>query len=206
MHPSDRETMVVDLSNAHVLGPAARLRTIAVGQPHPRWQPGLPEGTLYTYSEARHEIVLNVAAPRPSENIERGKCALALYTDFPAMQGIVLLHRISAFPWQQCQYHSRLEPEEAWIEPELPQKGQAPLFHVFLTDARDGRIVQMRVFSPGHDFARALHQAIRTERRLPWNPAAYRREGDRLDDPRLPHQVCVTRSLHKAQVRWEGRA
>jgi hypothetical protein len=206
MHPPDREMMVVDLSNAHLLGPHAQLRTMAVGQPHPRLRPGTPEGTSYTYSEARHEILFNFAAPGPFENIECGKGALALYTDFPAQQGIVLLHRLGTMPWQQTVYHSRLEPDEAWIEPELPATGQAPLFHAFLCDARDGQIVQMRVFSPGHDFARALHQAIRTQRRLPWDPVAYRREGDRLDDPRLPHQVCVTRSLHKAQVRWEGRA
>jgi hypothetical protein len=65
---------------------------------------------------------------------------------------------------------------------------------------------EMRVVSPSHDFGRALHQALRTQRRLPFDRAAYVRECDGLDDPAKPMQVCVARSLHKAQVRWEGRA
>jgi hypothetical protein len=109
-------------------------------------------------------------------------------------------------PWMMRACHSRLQPDEWWFEPELPEKGRAPLFRIFLTDARDHTVCDMRVAAPGHDFRRSLPQAPRVHRQLPWHEGAYLAECQGLDDPSKPSQLCIQRVLNRAQVRWEGRA
>jgi hypothetical protein len=99
-----------------------------------------------------------------------------------------------------------LQPDEWWFEPELPEKGTGVMFHIHLVDARTAITRELRVAVAGHDFSRALVQALRTQRRLPYHHGAYMAEFDRRDDPSTPSQVCIQRVLHKAQVHWESRA
>jgi hypothetical protein len=181
---------------------------VAVGQPHPLLKPGTPPGTVYCYSCGYHHVVISYPGVRPDERdaFEWDKRALALYTDFPTGQAVTLLHRIGGLPWMMAQYHSRLQPDSEWVAPEIPEKGLAPIITAYLVDARDRVVQAMRQFAPGHDFSRALLHALRVQRQMPWNPAAYRMEVARLDDPAKPSQVCIQRVLNRAQVRWEGRA
>lgn len=196
---------------------ADNLHRFSVGERYHPDRDSWPEVTQYNWRGVAgggiHEVIAFFRRPTPKEVAawKSGPSEWALYTEDDQ---IILLFRFRTrklergVGWCDAPYTIHRVPAAEQIPPELPEPPATPddpelraAIHAILVDAADGRIVAQRLVSVSPEFTVALHQAIRDQAAMPWDPAGYDR---RLRAIMSRHQ---TEDLVKlAQVRSPGGA
>jgi len=144
-----------------------------------------PNGTMYSYHQDQHQLLLLFENIRPTEQlaVERGQTRFALYIEGDV---IFLLARFDLPPdvgrgiaWNDAPYSWHLVPLEGRTLPPGPEtipEGLGALISIFLIEASTGIISTMRMVNLSHDFTKRLHQAIHEQAAKPFDPIRYMRQ------------------------------
>jgi hypothetical protein len=163
-----------------------------------RWD----EGTDFNYRSNVLELRMFFSRLTHSDIrvIRNGSCTFAF-----TMIGDILFFLFDfgkACPWSDNNYSIHLVPEnERTIPPDLAP-GERALITIILVSAEDGIIRALRQISLGHDFSKALYEAIRQQSQRPFSPAqhdsaladAYRRYPTTQALLRQARATCIVES------------
>ncbi len=151
---------------------------LKVGEPynparptHPR--PAYPDALQYNWRSGVHELVIfqSRLTTREITGIRSGPLDLALVL---SGQAIFLCFRFpGALDWSDAVYSYHLVPPDQQQVPPVLTPTQGILLPIILVEATDGIVRAIRVVTLPHDFAAALHDAIRAQASALWDAAAY---------------------------------
>jgi hypothetical protein len=141
------------------------------------------EGTMYTYHQDLHQVLIFFSHIQPFEQqaVERGVTHFALFVEGDV---IMLLFKMDGpkgrgVDWHDAPYSWHLVPEEARTLPTPPEdipQGDGAAVSIFLIDAATGVIRALRVMALGHEFTRQLFRAIREQAARPFDHLSYMRQ------------------------------
>jgi hypothetical protein len=180
------------------------MTTLSVGSQYIRGRRGWPQCAQYNCRAGGHEIVLFLDSPsRPEVDAARsGEWEFALLVAPPVL---VLCYRAGGgIPWSDAPYSIHLVPEAEREPPHtdgLSAESRA-LLRIILVDAKSGLVQAIRAVSLSPEFTRALHEAITTQLRAPWDERAYDAALARLYEAHPSSEAMVA----SAQVRTVGGA
>jgi len=103
--------------------------------------------------------------------IRDGRCTLA----FAVIDDLIwfLFEFGPACPWSDNSYSIHLVPEQERTIPPILQPGERATFYIILVHAETGIIAALRAISLGHDFSKALYDAIRDQANKPFSPTKH---------------------------------
>ncbi len=155
----------------HTPSSLPRVSVYRVGEPFRRGHESWPQGAQFTYSPGGLELTLFHRHIRDHEvtDILRGQAEFALIVDLPV---IVLAYRFGdSISWSDLPYSWHLQPV-AWRV--IPSPHHSPetrvLLWISLVGADDGIIHAQRGMTLSPAFTLALHQAIRAQAMMSFNP------------------------------------
>lgn len=152
-----------------------------VGQPYVPGRTQWHENIEYRFRKSLHQLRLFCARLTEAEiaAVGEGPASFALVA---CEDQILFLFRFApAFEWSDAPFSWwRMRPDARTMPPALAPGLSVPL-EVILIGADTGLVAALRVFWLSSAFSGALHNAIRNQARLPYDPAAY---DARLDDIR----------------------
>jgi hypothetical protein len=132
-----------------------------------RW----PEGAQLTYSAGGLELTLFHRQIRQDivTDVRRGPAEFALIVDLPV---IILAYRFGeSIPWNDVPYSWHLQPVEWRVVPSLNQSSEARvLLWISLIGGDDGIIHAQRGMTLSPAFTVALHQAVRAQSMMDFDP------------------------------------
>lgn len=137
-----------------------------------RWQ----EGTDFNYRANSLELRMFFSNLTHSDirAMRGGRCTFA----FAVIEGIIffLFEFGRACPLSDNSYSIHLVPETERTLPPVLAAGEMPLLYIVLVRAETGIIEALRVISLGHNFSKALFDAIREQAARPFNHAEHDRK------------------------------
>ena len=143
-----------------------------VGEPFRSGRSAWPEGAQFNYNVAGHELTLFYSNIRDDmiDEVRRGQAEFAMIVEHPV---IVLAYRFgNSIPWGDAPYSWHLQPASWRVVPPLGHSPEArALLWVSLVGADDGIIRAQRGLTLSPGFSRTLHDAIRTQAMMTFDPA-----------------------------------
>jgi hypothetical protein len=142
-----------------------------VGEPFQSGQGLWPEGSQLTLSAGGLELTLfhHDVCDDVVSDVQRGEAELALIVELPL---VVLAYRFGdSIPWVDVPYSWHLQPASWRVVPSVDYSPEArALLWVTLVGAADGVIHAQRGLTLAPGFTRSLHQAIRAQALMPFDP------------------------------------
>jgi hypothetical protein len=130
-----------------------------------------PEGGQFTYSPGGLELTLFLSDIREDvvNEVRRGEVELALIVELPI---IVLTYRFGqSVPWNDVPYSWHMQPVSWRVVPSVERSLEArALLWISLVGAEDGIIHAQRGVTLSPSFTRLLHEAIRTQALMAFDP------------------------------------
>jgi hypothetical protein len=143
-----------------------------VGEPFRRGCRNWPDGAQFTYSPGGHILTLvhsDIDEEMVSE-VRQGQAEFALLVELPV---IVLAYRFGqSIPWRDAPYSWHLQPAGCRPVPLVDRSPEArALLWITLVGAADGIIHAQRGMTLSPSFTRVLHEAIRAQALMAFDPA-----------------------------------
>jgi hypothetical protein len=150
-----------------------RVPAYRVGEPLRQGQTDWPDGSRYGFGPSGHELVLfrTDIDGDLEDAVGRGPCEFALVVEAPL---IVLAYQFGkVVSWETAPFAWHLQPAERRFVPPADVPGGRALLNLSLVGSDDGIIRAQRNVTLGPELTWALHRAIRSQARQPFDSEAY---------------------------------